>query len=112
MTKITKTQRFEQLKAIVADDAEMVAFLNHEIELLAKKNSAKKAPTKNQVQNADYKATIVNAMETGKLYSVSDVMALADIASNQRATAILTQLVNDGEIVRTVEKRKPYFSLA
>ena len=114
MTKMTKKDYFVKLKALVANDADMVAFIDHELELLAKKNSAKKAPTKNQVENAAIKNAIVAALDADTKYTVSDVIATVPEAtnlSNQRVSALLTQLVNDNKVVRTVDKRKAYFSL-
>ena len=37
--KLTKRDYFAQLKEIVKDNAELVAFIDHEVELLTRKNS-------------------------------------------------------------------------
>ena len=37
--KITKRERFEQIKALVADNPDLVEFIDHEIDLLARKAS-------------------------------------------------------------------------
>lgn len=111
--KITKKEMFNKIKALVKDNAEMVAFLDHEIELVEKKNSAKKKPTKAQLENANIKDNILNAMANDKAYTVSEIIELVDLEiSNQRASALLTQLVNDNKIVRSVDKRKAYFTKA
>ena len=111
--KITKKEMFLKLKARVSNDPEMVAFIDHEIELVEKKNSAKKAPTKNQVENANIKENILNSMVDNKAYSVSEVIALTGLdLTNQRVSALLTQLVNDNKAVRSVDKRKAYFTKA
>ena len=47
--KVTKRMRFEQIKSLVGDNEELVAFIDHEIELLDKKNSRTGKPTKTQV---------------------------------------------------------------
>ena len=44
----TKREYFTELKGIVANDSELVAFIDHELELLDKKNSAPKNPTAKQ----------------------------------------------------------------
>ena len=51
--KITKAQKFAMLKAIpqVAENAMLVEFIEHEMELLAKKNSSEKKPTAQQTAN-------------------------------------------------------------
>lgn len=110
--KMTKREMFEQIKANYDLTSEEVAFIDHELELLAKKNSAEKKPTAVQVANEGIKDAIVDAMEVGKKYTITDLMksvpACADL-SNQRVSALVRQLVNDEVLVRTEEKRKAYF---
>lgn len=117
-TKVTKRTNFlaivEVLKAQGKED--LVAVMEHEIELLDKKNSYKSdKPTKAQVENASIKASIVEQMESGKAYTITDMQktfdGLADF-SNQRVSALVRQLVESGEVVKTIDKRKSYFSLA
>lgn len=117
--KPTKRDRFNALLAIpaVAEDAELVEFINHEIELLDKKNTAERKPTAKQVENAGFKADILAWMEPDTKYLSADVakgvpsIIAAGISPN-RVTAMLTQLVNDGSVIRTEDKRKSYYSLA
>lgn len=115
--KITKRDRFNALLAIpaVKADPDMVAFIEHELELLAKKNSADKKPTAQQTANEAIKSAIVEAMEADRLYTVTEIQksveACADL-SNQRVSALLRQLKDDGLVVRTEDKRKAYFSKA
>lgn len=117
--KPTKRDRFNALLDIeaVKNDADLVAFIEHEIELLDKKNTAERKPTPKQVENAGFKADIVAYMEQGVLYTSADLtksvpaLVEADVSAN-RVTAMLTQLVNDGAVVKTVDKRKSYYSLA
>ena len=115
--KITKRERFESLLTIpaVQADAGLVDFINHELELLAKKNSADKKPTAQQTANEAIKSAIVEAMEPNHLYTVTEIQkSVAECAelSNQRVSALLRQLKDDGVVVRTEDKRKAYFSLA
>ncbi len=111
--KVTKREMYESIKAVEGLTAEQIAFIDHELELLAKKNSAEKKPTAVQVANEGIKADIVEAMESGKKYTITDMQkcipALADL-SNQRVSALVRQLVADGTVERTEEKRKAYFS--
>ena len=115
--KITKRERFESLLKMsqVQADPGMVEFINHELELLAKKNSADKKPTAQQTANEAIKSAIVEAMEADRLYTVTEIQksveACADL-SNQRVSALLRQLKDDGLVVRTEAKRKAYFSKA
>lgn len=117
--KPTKRDRFNALLAIpaVAENADLVDFINHEIELLDKKNSAERKPTAKQVENAGFKSDILAWMEPATQYAAADVVkgvpsiVAAGLSAN-RVTAMLTQLVNDGAIIRTEDKRKSYYSLA
>ena len=115
MTKVTKKEMFEMLKGVagVAENADMVAFIDHEIELLNKKSANKKA-TKTQEENVGIKAEILeNLTETG--VTVSELQAKSETLSalsNQRVSALLRQLIEDGKVVKTVDKKKSYFSLA
>ena len=83
-------------------------------EQFVKKNSAERKPTANQVENAGLKTAILDFLAENKgAYTVTDLMKsvveLADL-SNQRVSALVRQLVEDGSVVRTEEKRKAYFS--
>ena len=111
--KMTKREMFEQIKAnYKLTDAE-VAFIDHELELLAKKNASEKKPTAQQVANEGLKQTIVNVLtENGGLMTVTDVQKSCDELaelSNQRVSALLRQLKDDGKVERVEDKRKAYF---
>ena len=110
--KMTKREMFEMIKANHNLSADEIAFIDHELELLAKKNSAEKKPTAVQVANEGIKADILDGMEIGKKYTITDLMktipACAEL-SNQRVSALVRQLVTDGAVERTEEKRKAYF---
>ena len=111
--KMTKREMFEQIKAnYKLTDAE-VAFIDHELELLAKKNASEKKPTAQQVANEGLKQTIVDVLtENGGLMTVTDVQKSCDELaelSNQRVSALLRQLKDDGKVERVEDKRKAYF---
>ena len=113
--KMTKREMFEQIKAKYALTSEEVKFIDHELELLAKKNSTEKKPTAVQVANEGIKSAILEGMEVGTLYTITDMQKnfpeLADL-SNQKVSALVRQLIADGKVVKTEDKRKSYFSLA
>ena len=117
--KLTKKQKFAMLLDIpaVAEDTILREFVEHEIELLDKKNATKgeKKPTEKQVQNAAIGEGIVEFMAPNTLYTASDLLKrvpnLPEDMSLPRITHIITALVNDNRLVRTVDKRKAYFSL-
>ena len=70
--KITKRERFNSLLSLseVQADAGLVAFIEHEIELLDKKNSADKKPTAKQSENEAIKDATHGALEKVTLYSI------------------------------------------
>ena len=113
--KITKRERFEELLAIpqVAEKDGLVQFIEHELELLAKKNSAEKKPTAVQIANEGVKSVIYDVLvENGNLMTISEMQkANAELGelSNQRISALVRQLLADGKVERIEEKRKAYF---
>ena len=112
--KITKKEMFTMIKAQVKDNAEMVAFIDHEIELLDKKASNKKA-TKTQEANVGIKSTILTVLEGAKPMTVTEMQgASAELGelSNQKVSALARQLVEAGKVVKTIDKKVSRFSLA
>ena len=116
--KLTKKDRFNQLLAIpaVQADTEMVAFIEHEIELLSRKSTSEKKPTQRQVQGESMKEAIINFMEPNVLYSGSDLLRQVeelDGESNQRVASLMKQLMEkEGMVERITEKGKVYWKLA
>lgn len=121
--KMTKKEMFAMVigvveNAEVENREEMVAFLNHEIELLEKKSS-KTGATKTQKENLVLMEQLKEAFkEMEKPVTISEFQALSthEVAtlSNQKLSALLKKLT-EGEnapMVKTVEKKKSYFSLA
>ena len=115
--KMTKRDHYTVLLnlAEVKADSKLVDFINHEIELLDKKNSAEKKPTAQQTANDSIKADILDFMADGGKYTITDLIksvpSCADL-TNQRVSALIRQLRDENKVVRTEEKRKAYFSLA
>ena len=76
-----------------------------------KKNSAEKKPTANQVANKGIQDAILEGMENGKLYTITDMIkeipACADL-TNQKVSALIRPLINVS-IERVEDKRKAYF---
>ena len=114
-TKMTKRDFFNRILSYAHE--EDIEFLRHEIELLDKKNSAERKPTPKQVENTGFKADILEWMENGAQYAVADIVkgvpsiVEAGLSAN-RVTAMMTQLVNDGSVVRSTDKRKSVYTLA
>ena len=110
--KMTKKDYFEQIKRNYALTEDEVKFIDHEIELLEKKNAADKKPTAQQVANKSTQDAIYEGMESSKLYTITDLIKTipecADM-TNQRVSALVRQMVLDGKVERTEDKRKAYF---
>lgn len=113
--KMTKREKFEMLKAIpeVSVNEMLVEFIDHELDLLAKKNASEKKPTAQQVANEGLKDTIYDFLaESGEMMTVTDIQknceGMAEL-SNQRVSALLRQMKDDGKVERIEDKRKAYF---
>ena len=110
--KMTKREMFEQIKANYKLTVDEVKFIDQELELLAKMNSAEKKPTAVQVANEGLKSAILKFMVVGERYTITDLMKsvpeLADL-SNQRVSALVRQLKDADLVERVEEKRKAYF---
>ena len=115
--KMTKREYFNTLLALeeVKANADLVDFINHELELLDRKNASDKKPTAQQVANEGVKEAIIEGMEKDRLYTITEIqknISACNDLSNQRVSALVRQLKDEGKIVRTEDKRKAYFSLA
>ena len=90
------------------------AFVEHELELLTKKNSADKKPTAQQMANDGIKTAIADGMTPNRLYTVTELIKeIPECAelTNQRVSALLRQMIADGTVIKTVDKRKSYFQI-
>ena len=112
--RLTKRDHFNALLAIaeVKANPTLVEFIEHELDLLAKKNAADKKPTAQQTANKAICDAIVNGVERGTLYTITDIIKTvpecADL-TNQRVSALVRGMVDNGAMERVEEKRKAYF---
>lgn len=113
--KMTIAEKFaEVIRKAQANEpltAEDITFLTERKAQAEKKNTDRK-PTKTQTENADIKVAILDFMEPGKAYTVSEVQKGVGIVTNQKTSALMRQLKEDNLIVRSVEKGKAYFTKA
>lgn len=112
--KITKKEMFAQIREVVKDNAEFVAFIDHEIALLDKKAGSKK-PTATQIANEAFKASILDVLSADEGMTVSEVIASSDDLkglSNQKVSALLKLLKDEGKVVKELDKKKSVFKLA
>ena len=117
---MTKKDYFKALATVVAsidveNQTDLLDFIAHEIELLEKKSSKSK-PSKTQAENENIMAEILVALEDiNSKVTVTELMKANDTMaaySNQKLSALLKKLVDSGAVVKEVEKKKSYFSLA
>lgn len=114
--KITKREVIGMMmkEEVVKANPTYVAYLENELALLDKKAQNKKA-TKTQEQNVGIKATILKVLATIGSGTVTDIQngnEELSALSNQKVSALVRQLVESGEIVKTTDKKKSIFSLA
>ena len=112
--KMTKKEMFAMIMEEVKGNAEMVAFLEHEIELLNKKKGSANSK-KEEEQKAVMELIRIRLKAIAKPVTVSELQfADGELAklSNQKISAMLKKMVDNGEVVKTIEKKVSYFSIA
>ena len=114
--KITKREVIKMMmnEEVVKANSTYVAYLENELALLDKKAQNKKT-TKTQEQNKGIKATILKVLATIGSGTVTDIQngnEELSTLSNQKVSALVRQLVESGEVVKTTDKKKSIFSLA
>ena len=114
--KITKREVIGMMmnEEVVKANPTYMAYLENELALLDKKAQNKKA-TKTQEQNVGIKATILEVLATIGSGTVTDIQngnEELSALSNQKVSALVRQLVESEEVVRTTDKKKSIFSLA
>ena len=114
--KMTKREMYAQILAHTTDKAER-EFLEHEMELLAKKNAnGSKTLTPTQKANEDTKSAITDFLaESDKGLTITDMIkdipACAGL-TNQKVSSLVRQLCDSLAVVRYEEKGKAYFKIA
>ena len=114
--KMTKATAWNIVLSIVEKSdhpqaEELVEKINHELELLAKKNSGEKKPTAEQKKNEVLKTSIVDEMEENRLYSITEMikeLPSCEGLTNQKVSAMVRSLIPQ-YIERIEDKRKAYF---
>ena len=115
MTK-TKREKYNEILALdaVKENAEMVEFIEHEIELLNKKRSSSKE-TARQKENSVLADRIIEILtEAEKPIRLSDIQKHEEFAelTSQRIAPILANFIKEGKVVKTKEKKITYYSIA
>ena len=115
--KVTKRVVLEMMLGVaeIQANADMLNYVNHELELLDKKNASATKSAK-QKENDNIKDVIIELFKkdiTAK-YTIDEFREKFETElgtmSNQKVSALFTQLKKNDIIIRTEEKRKAYFS--
>lgn len=119
-TKMTKKEYFALIRTIVEatdreDKAEMLGFIDHEVELLSKKKSSTNSKKDKELEELCIK--VEEALkELGKPVTITEFMkeSTHEVAtlSNQKLTALFKKCKDERHTVKREEiKKKAYFSL-
>jgi hypothetical protein len=115
--KMTKRDYFNQLLGMeeIKADENLVKFIEHELELLAKKNaSGEGKQTATQKANEEIKNGIVECLENepNRLFTITEMIKEFDVCKpfvNQKISNLANQLVKENRIAKIEEKRKSFF---
>ena len=119
-TKMTKKDWFAVIREMVEksereDKAEMLGFIDHEVELLSKKRTS--TNSKKDKENEALCEQLEKALaEIGRPVTITEFMkeSTAEVAtlSNQKLSALLRKCkVERGTVDKKVDKKKSYFFL-
>lgn len=114
---MTKRDYFNTLLGIaeVKANPELVKFIDHELELLAKKNASGEGKmTASQKANEELKAQILECFEENpdRIYTVTEMIKEFECCKpfvNQKISALVNQLAKENRIEKIEEKRKSFF---
>jgi hypothetical protein len=115
---MTKKEMFTAIMNVdaVAENAEMVEFLQKQIELLDKKSASPKKPTAKQIENEKFKELIVDYLENADAPKcikeiIEQIPEFKDF-SNQKVCRLLTDMVNAKILNKDYVKKTPYYMIA
>lgn len=122
MEKLTNREMLNLIKGELSANAMVVAWCDHQIELLDNKKNANSARAKEaQEKNLEIVNAIVNVLSAqDKLMTITEILAIPEVAemrvlndkkelvalTNQRLSYLLN---HDERIEKIVDKRKSYF---
>jgi HSP90 family molecular chaperone len=119
-TKMTKKDWFAEIRGIVAemereDKADMLAFIDHEVELLSKKKSSTNSKKDKELEELCIKVETALA-EFDRPVTITEFMkeSTHEVAtlSNQKLSALLKKCIETrNTVAKTTDKKKSYFAL-
>ena len=115
-TKITKADNFNAIREILVDlnKPELVAFVDHELELIANKAARRSAtPTKAQKAGAELRVAILDTLQSAgepmTIAAIIAALAWSEPLTSQKVSAQLKKLIDESRVEKTVEKRVNYY---
>lgn len=117
VNKKTKRELFGEVREIVEREGrtDLIEFVDHELELLEKKAN-RTGTTKTQKENEIIKAKIIDALvKIATPVSITELQEQDEEMaqySNQKISALLTQLIKEERVVRNKDKKKSVFTIA
>ena len=114
MEKMTNRKHFELLMSLEAVKAfpTTVQWIEHQIELLDKKNTAPRKVSAQQEVNKGLSLEIYQAMKPNVNYTISDInktFSCCTDLTNQKVTSLVNALVKEGKVEREIIKGRSYF---
>lgn len=110
MTKIEMFNAIANVPAVAAN-ADMVEFLNHEIEMVAKRNANRSSkPTKAQLEREAQYATLIDWLGDNANATCGEVAEFMGVTLHS-ATGLLTTLRKRGVVRRDYQGKTPVYSL-
>lgn len=106
-TKKTKKDYFEELRYLAIGNMELTAFIDKELELLARKKERNANSTK-KLENEELMSKLYLALkDKDELMTIGEMQAEFDFLAtfqNQKVSYLLTSLVREGKVERVKEK--------
>ena len=121
--KITLKENFERLAGVVkganineTEKNELLVFINNRIEQINKKASGTSAKEKeNKALQDQIKVVLLDLLaQQSEPINIATMLKVEPLSqyTNQRISAILTKLIAEGKVERTVIKKVPFFAIA
>ena len=121
--KITLKENFERLAGVVkganideTEKNELLLFINNRIEQINKKASGTSAKEKeNKALQDQIKVVLLNLLaQQSEPINIATMLNVEPLSqyTNQRISAILTKLIAENKVERTVIKKVPFFAIA
>ena len=121
--KITLKENFERLAGVVkganmneTEKNELLLFISNRIEQINKKASGTSAKEKeNKALQDQIKVVLLDLLaQQSEPINIATMLKVEPLSqyTNQRISAILTKLIAEGKVERTVIKKVPFFAIA